>query len=297
MVLSIDNIMLRALSAKVVIPAFNVPYPDMILPIISALKDTESFGLVEVARLEWEKFGAVSLERMSDVYHKYKDEKFTRLHLDHIPVIDEDNKRVDYLEIIKRAIDVGYNSVMVDGSRLPLRENISATMSVVEIAHNAGIPVEAELGAVVGHEEGPIPPYEELYASKKGFTDPAEAEIFVRETGVDWLSVAFGNVHGAISKSRRNEPKISAKLDIEHLRKLQQVTRIPLVLHGGSGIEVNYIREAIANGICKINIGTVIRQVYEKAGAEGVYRAVCNILKDDLQVAGKVDIVNPSGDR
>ena len=88
-----------------------------------------------------------------------------RLHLDHVPVIDEDNQRVDYLPIFQEAIDVGYESVMIDGSRLPLDENIAATRQVVELAHAAGVPVEAELGAVLGHEDGPLPSYEELFAS------------------------------------------------------------------------------------------------------------------------------------
>ena len=155
--LSVSSIMLRALEYKIVIPAFNVPYPGVMEPIVEALRDTESFGLIEVARPEWEKFGAKSLEVIREVYEQCKDERFTRVHLDHTPVIDEDNKSVDYLEIIRRAISVGYDSVMVDGSRLSLEENIAATRSVVDIAHDAGIPVEAELGAVVGHEEGPRP--------------------------------------------------------------------------------------------------------------------------------------------
>ncbi len=292
--LSVNAIISRAADAKVVIPAFNVPYPEMIEPIISALRDTESFAMIEVARLEWEKFGAVSLENISKVYHKYKDERFTRLHLDHIPVIDEDHKRVDYREIINRAIDAKYDSVMVDGSRLSLDENIAATRAAAEIAHGAGIPLEAELGAVAGHEEGAVLPYEELYASKKGFTDPSEAEKFVRETGVDWLSVAFGNIHGAIARSRRKEKKPAARLDIEHLRELSHAVNMPLVLHGGSGIGNEYIREAIANGICKINIGTTVRQIYEKTqDKKRVYQAICLILNDELKVSGKANIVNP----
>ncbi len=299
--LSVSSIMLRALEYKIVIPAFNVPYPEVIEPIVEALRDTESFGLIEVARPEWEKFGAKSLEVIREVYEQCKDERFTRVHLDHIPVIDEDKKSVDYLEIIRRAISVGYDSVMVDGSRLSLEENIAATRSVVDIAHDAGIPVEAELGAVVGHEEGPAPSYEELYASGQGFTDSGEAAKFVRETGADWLSVSFGNVHGAISKAKRSETKIAARLNIAHLDELRRVTNIPLVLHGGSGIPRRYIQEAIAHGICKINIGTTVRQVYEKAleesqlkASEAVYRTICQMLRKELKIVGKSDIVNPA---
>ena len=82
------------------------------------------------------------------------------------------------------------------------------------MAHKSGIPVEAELGAVMGHESGPLPPYEELFASGKGFTSPEEAKRFVMETETDWLSVAIGNIHGAISAATRAEKKIEARLAI-----------------------------------------------------------------------------------
>ena len=84
----------------------------------------------------------------------------TALHLDHVPVIDEENRRVDWKPIIQECLDLGFNSVMVDGSRLSLEENISVTRQVVEMAHAVDVPVEAELGAVLGHEKGPLPPYE-----------------------------------------------------------------------------------------------------------------------------------------
>ena len=87
----------------------------------------------------------------------------------------------------------GYQSVMIDASRLDLEGNIRATREVAGLAHEAGIPCESELGAVMGHESGPRIPYEEIFATKKGFTDVAEAERFERESGCDWLSVAVGS--------------------------------------------------------------------------------------------------------
>ncbi|HET6455861.1 MAG TPA: class II fructose-bisphosphate aldolase, partial [Armatimonadota bacterium] len=104
---------------------------------------------------------------------------------------------------------------------------------------------------------------------KRGFTDPDEARRFVRETGVDWLSVSVGSVHGAISAATKDQPKVQAKLDIEHLRKLRDATGVPLVLHGGSGVQPKYVQEGIRNGIAKINIGTDIRQPYERMIASG----------------------------
>ena len=165
--------------------------------------------------------------------------------------------------MIRLAIDLGYHSVMVDGSRLPLDENISATRQVAALAHQAGIPCEAELGAVLGHEAGPLPPYDELFASGKGFTKVDEARRFVAETGCDWLSVAIGNIHGAISEGFKDQKKIAARLNLEHLESLFQATGVPLVLHGGSGIPRDYVLAAFKKGIAKINIGTEIRQTYE----------------------------------
>lgn len=262
---SVDEIMKQAYRQGILIPAFNVAYIPMIKPIIESLKKHRTFGLVEVARPDVEKFGAGSFHKVAERYYALGERIFTRLHLDHVPVIDEDGKKVDWEYLIKLALELKFNSVMIDGSRLTLEENISVTRKVVELAHSCDVPVEAELGAVLGHEEGPLPPYEELFATKKGFTGIREAERFAKETGVDWLSVAIGNVHGAISGVAKDEKKISARLDIEHLKKLVEVTKIPLVLHGGSGIERSSIMQAIQNGISKINIGTSIRQAYESS--------------------------------
>lgn len=263
--LKTGEIVKNALNAGVVIPAFNVPHLPMVEPVIRAVSELDSFGLVQVARLEWEKFEAKSLKAVRDEFVKFNNPKNVRLHLDHVPVIDEDQLNVDYVTIIKEAIDLGYDSVMVDGSRLSLDDNIEATRKVAELAHAAGIYCEAELGAVLGHEAGPLPPYEELFASGEGFTRIEEARRFAAESGCDWLSVAVGNIHGAISGASKNQKKPEARINIEHLAKLRDATGIPLVLHGGSGIKQSDILEAIRNGIAKINVGTEIRQAYEQA--------------------------------
>lgn len=288
-----SKLVARAQAAGKAIPGFNIPYLPMMAPVVRALRDTDSFGLIMVARLEWEKFQSRSLEAVRDEYLRVKDERHTRLHLDHVPVIDEDNLRPDFLEIIGRAVTAGYQSVMVDGSRLALAENIECTRRVVELAHAAGVPVEAELGAVMGHEAGPLPPYDELFASGKGFTDPEEARRFVAETGVDWLSVAIGNVHGAISGAARTQTKLAARLNIEHLAKIHQAAGVPLVLHGGTGIPRQHVLEAMRHGIAKINVATAIRQPYEKlvaqspaAALEAVYVETVRIIREELELAG-----------
>jgi len=297
---SIAHLMFRARRAGTVIPAFNIPYLPMVEPVIRALKDCNSFGLVTVARLEWEKFESGSLEAVRDEYARFRLPGHTRLHLDHVPVIDEDGLRVDYAGIIRRAIDAGYESVMVDGSRLPFSENVACTRTIVDMAHAAGIPVEAELGAVMGHEAGPLPPYEQLFASGKGFTDPDEARQFVEATRVDWLSVAIGNIHGAISAAAKSATKVAARLNIDHLGRIHALTGIPLVLHGGTGINKECILDSVRHGIAKINVATAIRQPYERmiekgvgAAQDAVYAAMLTVIRDDLEVQDSTTILTP----
>lgn len=283
---------LRAREHGTVIPAYNIPYLPMVKPVVQAVVDMNSVAMIQVARVEWEKFGAQSLEAVAEEYGKYQNSAHTLLHLDHVPVIDEDMKKVDYVPLIERAIKAGYQSVMIDASRLDLAGNIRATQEVAGLAHSAGIPCESELGAVMGHESGPRVPYEEIFATKKGFTDVAEAERFVHESGCDWLSVAIGSIHGAVAENLRHQKKPEARLDIAHLEQLAAATGIPLVLHGGSGINKECIRDGIRAGIAKINVGTEIRQAYENALAEderniaaaqkAVYEKVCEVITDML---------------
>ena len=289
------TIIRNARQAGLAIPAFNIPYLPMMAPVVRAVRDLDSFALIAVARLEWMKFESRSLAAVRDEFRACQDPRHVRLHLDHVPVIDEDNLVVDFSGIIREAIALGYGSVMVDGSRLPLAENIAATRQAVEIAHAAGVACEAELGAVLGHESGPLPPYAELFASGKGFTREDEARRFVHETGCDWLSVAIGNIHGAISKATKDQKKVEARLNLEHLDKLGAATGIPLVLHGGSGVRREDVLGGIRRGIAKINIGTEIRQAYEVAmkdsgqvtvAQEAVYQRTVTVIRDYFNNSG-----------
>ncbi len=289
------DIVNAAWRAQVLIPAFNTPYLPVMAPTVRALRDARCFGLIAVARPEWTKFQAHSIRHVRDEYERVKDERFTRLHLDHVPVIDEDDLEVDWRPILADALRLGYESVMIDASRLPLDANIAVTREVVEMARAYNVPVEAELGAILGHGEGPLPPYEELFASRKGFTDPDEARRFVAETGADWLSVAFGSVHGAISAARKHEKKVAARLDIEHLDRLSAVTGVPLVLHGGTGIPKAYVLQAARHGIAKINIAAATRQAYEshlqesvEAAQQAVYETAMRILCEDLDLQNTI---------
>jgi ketose-bisphosphate aldolase len=293
---TISEIMKRAYQDHKVIPSFNIPHLEMMEPVIRALKDTDTFALIAVARLEWRKFQAQSIDAIADCYGKYGDFRCTRLHLDHIPVIDEDGFRVDYMKDISHAIDVGFHSVMVDGSLLGLSENIACTKRVVDYAHARQIPVEAELGAVLGHESGPLPEYEELFKSKRGFTKVGDAKRFAQETGVDWLSVAVGSIHGAISPSALDRKKVTARLDIERLTEIDKSLGLPLVLHGGSGIDLSYLLKAFEQGIGKLNIGTEIRQTFEQEtsvakGQQKLYAKILEIV-ESLQISGSAGTLN-----
>lgn len=298
--LNTADIISNAQKAGIAVPAFNVPYLPMVEPVIQAVVDQDSFALIAVARLEWIKFESGSPAAVMEEFVKWNEPDYVRLHLDHVPVIDEDDLEVDYLPIIREAIELGYQSVMVDGSRLDLEGNIGATRQVVEMAHDVGIPCEAELGAVLGHEAGPLPPYEELFESGMGFTDVKEAQRFAQETGCDWLSVAIGNIHGAVSGVLKDEQKVEARLNLDHLEKLHQVTGVPLVLHGGSGVRQEYLLAAIKKGIAKVNIGTEIRQAYETVLRESgrmasaqraVYERTCWLIRDYFGLAGARKLV------
>lgn len=293
----------RAREKGTVIPAFNVPYLPMLKPIVQAVTDNNSVAMIQVARVEWEKFGSDSLEAVAEEYKKYADPRHTLLHLDHIPVIDEDMVEVDYMPLIARGIDAGYQSVMVDASRLDLDGNIEATAKAAKAAHDADIPLEAELGAVMGHESGPRIPYEEIFATKKGFTDLEEARRFAQESGCDWLSVAVGNIHGAVAENLRDQKKPTARLDVDHIAELSEATGLPLVLHGGSGIDPDYIRQGIKAGIAKINVGTEIRQAYVEAlkengddveaARQAVYDKTNEIINDMLKIRDTRDLLYP----
>ncbi|UCC67639.1 MAG: class II fructose-bisphosphate aldolase [Armatimonadota bacterium] len=305
--LPVAEIMRRACELRIAVPAFNVAYLPMVRPIVEALEASNSFALVEVARPDIERFGAQSYQAVASEFERHADRAHARLHQDHLPVIDEEQRRVEWRPLIEEALELGYDSVMIDGSRLPLAENIAVTKEVVAMAQPRAA-VEAELGAVLGHEPGPLPPYEELFASGRGFTDVEEAARLVGETGVDWLSVAVGNVHGAISGAAKDQLKVEARLSIEHLRRLSAKVSAPLVLHGGTGIRLSYVRRAIDNGIAKINVATGLRQPYEaslredgstEAAQEAVARAVDQHLKDYRIVgsAGKLAARAPFQDR
>lgn len=166
------------------------------------------------------------------------------IHLDHGP-----------WEEIFEAIRLGFTSLMYDGAHLPLEENIRTTRKVVEVAHEFGIPVEAELGK--------IPDADQQVDWNAYYTDVAEAERFVAETGVDLLAVSVGIVHGVPLA----DPQ---PLDIQRIKEISVATGIPLVLHGASGLPEDEVRQAIAAGVHKFNADTDLRHAF-RSGIEAVW--------------------------
>jgi fructose-bisphosphate aldolase class II len=153
----------------------------------------------------------------------------------------------------------GFTSVMFDGSKYSLDENIAATRKVVDVAHAMGFSVEGELGKIGGTED-------DISVDERDalFTDPNEAERFVRESGVDALAVAIGTAHGTY----KGEPK----LDFNRLDTINKIVDIPIVLHGASGVPADSIRRAVELGVRKINIDTELRLAFTR----GVQQVVQN---------------------
>ena len=161
------------------------------------------------------------------------------LHLDH---------GSSYESCVK-AIDNGFTSVMIDASKYPLEENINITKQVVIYAKDKNVTVEAEVGAVGGEEDG--------VANELAYAKVEDAIKLVNETNIDFLAPALGSVHGIY----KGEPK----LDFERMVKIHELTKLPLVLHGGSGIPDELIKKAISCGITKININTELQLAWSKA--------------------------------
>jgi fructose-bisphosphate aldolase class II len=158
------------------------------------------------------------------------------IHLDH----------GETLESAVRAVNFGCTGVMVDASSLPLDENITHTRDVVDMAHGCGIPVEGELGYVPGVEGEDA----ERHPGEVVYTSVADARRYVDQTGVDFLAVSIGTVHGRM----KGEPK----LDFERLAQINGALGIPLVIHGGTGLNDQQFRQLIDNGVTKINYYTAL---------------------------------------
>lgn len=168
-----------------------------------------------------------------------------------VPVVAHLDHGYTYDECVE-ALDSGFTSLMYDGSRKPLSDNIKETKRIADMAHAAGISCEGEIG-FVGYASG----------EKSAGTDPKEAAIFAQEAGVDAMAISVGNVHLQENKE--------GGLDENRIAEIQSLTTVPLVIHGGSGVPVaQRSKLAHSSNVCKFNIGTELRMAFGAAMREAV---------------------------
>lgn len=234
--------------------AFNMHNRETTEALVIAAEQAKSPVFLQVGRAIVPHLGLRKAYEMTKRIADESDADYV-IHLDHGP-----------WEEVFEAIKLGFTSIMYDGAHLPFEENIRTTRKVVEVAHSFGIPVEAELGK--------IPDADEQVDWQSYYTSVDEAERFVAETGVDWLAISVGIVHGVPMTTPQ-------PLDIQRIKEIKAVTGIPLVLHGASGVPEDEIRAATAAGVHKFNADTDLRHAF-RSGIEAVWSEGDRQLEDAL---------------
>lgn len=229
-----------AKKGDIMLPAFNTTNMEMTLAIMDAFEANGMPGIVQIAPTNVKLTG---YDYISEVAHRAIHDYTVpmALRLDHGKTLDD----------VRRAVEAGFTSVMIDGAALPFEENVRFSRRAVDYCHASGVSVEAELGAIRGKEDDHV-------SEADCKTDPAEVAEYVGRVGCDTLAVSIGNVHGL-----EDTPKI----DLDHLAKIAAVCPCPLVLHGGSGIPFETIAAMKQYGMVKINIASDLRQAYIRAVA------------------------------
>ena len=249
------QLMSDAREGNYAIGAFNMHNDETTQALLIAAEQAKAPVVLQVGRALVPHVGLKRGFEMTKRIAEESDAQFV-IHLDHGPW-DE------CLEAIK----LGFNSIMYDGAHLPVEENIKTTRRIVEIAHDFGIPVEAELGKIP--DAGESVNWEDYY------TDVAEAQRFVEETGVDYLAISVGIVHGVV-------PGVKPQpLSITRTREIRDATGIPLVLHGASGIPEHEVEAAKAAGVHKFNADTDLRHAF-RAGMLDVWSEGDRQLEDAM---------------
>lgn len=223
----------------IAIAAVNTPFFEGLLATISAAEATGVPVILQHAQVHESVMAIEDIGPAMVALAKRSDAPFV-LHVDH-------GEDIDY---ITRGIEVGFNSAMIDGSRLGFEENVARTADVVKLAAERGFGVEGELGVMTGNENGD--PSQGI-ADEQLYTDPEQAKEFVARTGVTALAASFGTVHGLYHR----EPKINYPL----IDQLCEATGVPLVMHGGSGLSTDEYQQCIAHGVRKINYYTYAAKV------------------------------------
>jgi len=236
----------KAKENRFAIGAFNFSTLEQLQSIFEAAKKKRSPIIVQTSQSEAKfiglKTGVGLIKLFKEIYS--------------VPAILNLDHGKDF-NLIKDAIEAGYDMVHFDGSELPLEENLTKTKEVLDYAHSHNVLVEGELGYLRGssevHEETP-------FISPEDFTDPKTANDFVQKTGVNFLAISVGNIHGMLKGGEMNPD-----LDVERIQKINSETNAFLTLHGGSGTKEDNLKEAIKAGIVKINLNTELRLAHTNA--------------------------------
>lgn len=236
MILSTREMLLKAQREGYAVPAFNIHNMETLQVVAETAMEMKSPVIIAGTPSSIEDYaGPDYIKAMAEVAANKYDVPIA-IHLDHFEDVDA----------IKRDIDIGFKSCMIDASKKPFEENIAIVKDVVEYAHRYDAVVEAELGKLGGRED-------DLVVDEKDtrYTNPDDAAEFVNKTNVDSLAIAIGTAHGLY----KGEPK----LDFERLKEIRSKVSIPLVLHGASDVPDELVKEAISLGICKVNVATDLK--------------------------------------
>lgn len=258
MLVNMRNLLSDAQKGNYAVGSFSVANMEMVLGVLKAAQELKAPVILQIAEVRLKQSPLEVIGPLMVAAAKAAKTPVA-VHFDHGKTIEK----------ISQALELGFTSVMFDGSHLPLEENISVTNEVIKIASKYGAAVEAEIGCVGGSEDGS----EDIAIN---CTDPEDAVRFARETGVDALAVAIGNAHGNY--------KSTPKLRFDILEKCAKAVEPPLVLHGGTGISPDDFVRCSKTGIKKINIATATFDSVEKT-VHGCYNE--NSIKGyyDLQAA------------
>ncbi|EKE16123.1 MAG: Fructose-1,6-bisphosphate aldolase, class II [uncultured bacterium] len=241
MITSVKEILTKAKEGGYAVGAFNTVNLETTRAIVEAAKELRSPVIIQVTEKTMEYGGGRGIFNMiKNDAEFYAPEIPIGIHLDH----------GKSFELVERAVEIGFTSVMYDGSRKDFVDNLAMTKKIVELCHAKGIDVQAELGSVPYLGETSM----EEVEWEKYMTDPGQAEKFVKETGIDTLAVAIGNAHGFF-----RERKIP---DYDRLSMINKNVSIPLILHGASDWENGKVKEVIARGIACFNVDTATRLAF-----------------------------------
>lgn len=240
-ILSTRAMLLDAQKNRYAVPAFNIHNLETLQVVADTAKEMRSPLIIAVTPSTIDYARDEYVVAMAGVAARHTDTPIA-IHLDHFEDIQK----------IKRAIDVGFKSCMIDASKEVFEENIAKVKEVVEYAHKYDATVEAELGKLVGIED-------DLIVDEKDgmYTNPDDAVKFVEATGIDSLAVAIGTAHGLY----KGEPK----LDFDRLEQIRAKVSVPLVLHGASDVPDELVKKAISLGICKVNVATDLKIPFSDA--------------------------------